>query len=66
MKCVPPIKNEVNNYISIIMKRNNSGGATYMPITHLPKDENLQEGAINGLQTLYGNGKDYGGANCFI
>jgi hypothetical protein len=66
MKYVPPINNNVNNYISTIMKKNYSRGATYMPITYLPKDGNLQEDAIRDLQTLYDYGKDYGGANCFI
>ncbi|RZN14100.1 MAG: hypothetical protein EF812_06240, partial [Methanosarcinales archaeon] len=66
MKCVPPINNNVSNYISIIMKGNYSRGGTYMPITNLPKDGNLQEDAINDLQNLYDYGKDYGGANFFI
>lgn len=66
MKCVPPINNNVNTYISTIMKGHYSRGSTYMPITHLPKDGNLQEDAINDLQSLYDGGKDYGGANCFI
>jgi len=65
MEYVPPINNNVNNYISTIMKRN-SRGVTYMPITYLPKDENLQEDAISELQALYECGKDYGGANFFI
>ncbi len=65
MEYVPPINNNVDNYISTIMKRN-SRGVTYMPITYLPKDENLQEDAISELQTLYGYGRDYGGANFFI
>ena len=56
MKCVPPINNNVNNYISTIMEGNYSRGATYMPITYLPKDGNLQEDAISNLQTLYVEG----------
>lgn len=66
MKYVPPIDNNVNTYLSTIMKRHYSRESTYIPITYLPKDGNLQEDAINSLQTLYDAGKDYGGANCFM
>jgi anti-sigma regulatory factor (Ser/Thr protein kinase) len=64
MKYIPPPAN-VGNYISIIMNRVFGEGSTYVPITYLPKNESQAKNILNTLRTLYDNGKDYGGANCF-
>jgi len=64
MDYIPPPAN-VSNYISIIMERSFLEGSTYVPITNLPKNESEIKDVINNLQTIYNNGKDYGGANCF-
>ena len=64
MEYIPPPDN-VSNYISIIMERNFLEGSTYVPITNLPKNESQMKDVLNNLQTIYNNGEDYGGANCF-
>ena len=64
MEYISPPDN-VSNYISIITKRNFLEGSTYVPITNLPKNKSQTKDVINNLQTIYKNGEDYGGANCF-
>ena len=56
---------QVSNYISIITERSFLEGSTYVPITNLPKSENQIKDVLNNLRTIYDNGEDYGGANCF-
>ena len=64
MKYIPPPDN-VGKYISIIMNRSFLEGSTYIPITDLPKDESQMKDILKKIRTLYDDGKDYGGANCF-
>ncbi|MEA1907478.1 MAG: ATP-binding protein [Euryarchaeota archaeon] len=59
----PP--DNVSNYISIIMERSFLEGSTYIPITNLPKNGSQIKDILNNLRTIYDNGEDYGGANCF-
>jgi hypothetical protein len=64
MEYISPPDN-VSNYISIIMERSFLEGSTYIPITNLPKNGSQIKDILNNLRTIYDNGEDYGGANCF-
>ena len=64
MEYIPPPDN-VSDYISIIMERSFLEGSTYIPITNLPKNGSQIKDVLNNLRTIYDNGEDYGGANCF-
>lgn len=64
MEYISPPDN-ISNYISIIMGRSFLEGSTYVPITNLPKNESQTKDVLNNLRTIYDNGEDYGGANCF-
>ncbi len=64
MEYIPPSPS-VQNYISTVMKKSYSEGATYMPIVDLPQDKNQSNKIIDKLQNLHNNGKDYGGRNAF-
>ena len=64
MKYISPLPN-VQNYISTVMEKSYSEGATYMPIINLPQDKNQANKIIDILQNLHNNGKDYGGRDAF-
>lgn len=64
MKYISPLPG-VQNYISTVMEKNYSEGATYVPIIDLPQDKNQANKIIDILQNLHKNGKDYGGRNAF-